>query len=54
MQYRRFYNKLLMEQYRIDYSIITSTLYPTQETSLMHVLLLILLQMLLSQRFFHT
>nr|DAE31590.1 MAG TPA: hypothetical protein [virus sp. ctBM815] len=40
-----------MELYRIDYSIITLILYPILETSLMHVLLLILLQMLSSQRF---
>nr|DAG60232.1 MAG TPA: hypothetical protein [Caudoviricetes sp.] len=54
MQYRKFCSKLLMVPYRIDYSIIILTLYLIQETSLTHVLLLILLQMLLSQRFFLT
>nr|DAT57561.1 MAG TPA: hypothetical protein [Caudoviricetes sp.] len=54
MQYRKFYSKLLMELYRIDCSIITLTSYLTQETSLMHVLLLIQLQTLLSRRFFLT
>nr|DAN16621.1 MAG TPA: hypothetical protein [Bacteriophage sp.] len=54
MQYRKFYSKLLMELYRIDYSITILILYPIQGTSLTHVLLLILLQMLLSQIFFLT
>nr|DAP66391.1 MAG TPA: hypothetical protein [Caudoviricetes sp.] len=54
MQYRKFYSKLLTVLYRIDCSIIILTSYLIQETFLMHVLLLIQLQTLLSQRFFLT
>nr|DAQ60598.1 MAG TPA: hypothetical protein [Bacteriophage sp.] len=54
MQCKKFCSKLLMELYRIDYSIITLTSYLIQETFLTHVLLLIQLQTLLSQRFFLT